>query len=66
MIKKKYHGSENIIEQPVFGFSKTYNAYGIGFYCIEEIDMEKEWGWIPTGLVVPTSMKLNRNKNRVS
>ena len=44
MIKKIYHGSENIIEQPVFGFSKTYNAYGIGFYYTEEIDMEKECG----------------------
>ena len=44
MIKKIYHGSENIIEQPIFGFGKTYNDYGLGFYCTEEIDMAKEWG----------------------
>ena len=44
MIKKIYHGSENIIEKPIFGFGKSYNDYGLGFYCTEEIDMAKEWG----------------------
>ena len=44
MIKKIYHGSTDIIEQPIFGFGKTYNDYGLGFYCTEEIDMAKEWG----------------------
>ena len=44
MIKKIYHGSKDIIEQPIFGFGKTYNDYGLGFYCTEEIDMAKEWG----------------------
>lgn len=44
MIKKIYHGSENIIKEPIFGYGKTYNDYGLGFYCTEEIDMAKEWG----------------------
>lgn len=44
MIKKIYHGSESIIEKPVYGQGKTYNDYGLGFYCTEEIDMAKEWG----------------------
>lgn len=44
MIKNIYHGSKDIIEQPIFGFGKTYNDYGLGFYCTEEIDMAKEWG----------------------
>lgn len=44
MIKKIYHGSENIIEKPILGFGKSYNDYGLGFYCTEEIDMAKEWG----------------------
>ena len=44
MIKKIYHGSKDIIEQPIFGFGKTYNDYGLGFYCTEEIDMAKKWG----------------------
>ena len=44
MIMKIYHGSENIIEKPVFGFGKTYNDYGIGFYCTDILEMAKEWG----------------------
>ena len=44
MTRKLYHGSENIIQQPQFGFGKRYNDYGLGFYCTESIDMAKEWG----------------------
>ena len=44
MIMKIYHGSENIIEKPVFGFGKTYNDYGLGFYCTDILEMAKEWG----------------------
>lgn len=44
MIKKIYHGSEHIIKKPIFGYGKTYNDYGLGFYCTEEIVMAKEWG----------------------
>ncbi|MDO5407330.1 MAG: DUF3990 domain-containing protein [Eubacteriales bacterium] len=39
-----YHGSENIIEKPAFGYGKPYNDYGLGFYCTEVCDMAKEWG----------------------
>lgn len=44
MIKKIYHGSDHIIEQPIYGDGKSYNDYGFGFYCTESIDMAKEWG----------------------
>ena len=44
MIKKLYHGSQNMIENPVWGYGKKYNDYGLGFYCTENIDMAKEWG----------------------
>lgn len=44
MIKTIYHGSSKIIEKPLFGVGKTYNDYGLGFYCTENIDMAKEWG----------------------
>lgn len=40
---KLYHGSVNIVEQPIFGQGKIYNDYGLGFYCTEDIDMAKEW-----------------------
>ncbi len=38
-----YHGSTEIIENPVFGKGKTYNDYGRGFYCTEHLDLAKEW-----------------------
>ena len=44
MIKKLYHGSDHIIEKPVFGAGKTYNDYGLGFYCTDTPEMAKEWG----------------------
>ena len=38
-----YHGSNYIIEKPVFGEGKPYNDYGRGFYCTEHIELAKEW-----------------------
>ena len=38
-----YHGSQQIIEMPKFGIGKTYNDYGQGFYCTENIELAKEW-----------------------
>lgn len=43
MKKIIYHGSEKKIEHPQFGYGKSYNDYGVGFYCTEELDMAKEW-----------------------
>ena len=44
MVKILYHGSSDIIERPIFGFGKTYNDYGLGFYCTDSLQMAKEWG----------------------
>ena len=38
-----YHGSQQIIEVPKFGVGKTYNDYGQGFYCTENMELAKEW-----------------------
>lgn len=38
-----YHGAQKIIEQPRFGIGKTYNDYGQGFYCTQNISLAKEW-----------------------
>ena len=38
-----YHGSHKIVEQPLFGVGKTYNDYGQGFYCTQNISLAKEW-----------------------
>ena len=38
-----YHGSQFVVEHPIFGFGKVHNDYGLGFYCTESCDMAKEW-----------------------
>ena len=38
-----YHGSNQIVEVPVFGAGKKNNDFGLGFYCTENIDLAKEW-----------------------
>lgn len=38
-----YHGSENIIDKPVYGKGKLYNDFGRGFYCTENLDLAREW-----------------------
>lgn len=43
MIVTLYHGSENIIKSPQFGFGKTTNDYGCGFYCTKNKELAKEW-----------------------
>lgn len=38
-----YHGSENIIQRPVYGYGKRNNDYGLGFYCTQDYDLACEW-----------------------
>ena len=38
-----YHGSEKIIDVPVFGKGSIHNDYGRGFYCTENEELAKEW-----------------------
>ena len=38
-----YHGSDHILQKPVFGEGKPYNDYGRGFYCTEHVELAKEW-----------------------
>ena len=38
-----YHGSQFIIERPVFGKGNRLNDYGLGFYCTESLELAKEW-----------------------
>lgn len=38
-----YHGSQQIVEMPRYGIGKSYNDYGQGFYCTENIELAKEW-----------------------
>lgn len=43
MSKHIYHGSKNIIELPQYGAGKKHNDYGLGFYCAENVDLDREW-----------------------
>ena len=38
-----FHGSDKIVENPVFGEGNPFNDYGLGFYCTEEPDLAREW-----------------------
>ncbi len=38
-----YHGSQQIVEMPMYGMGKPTNDYGRGFYCTESLDLAKEW-----------------------
>lgn len=38
-----YHGSEHIIELPVYNGSKRTNDYGCGFYTTKSPELTKEW-----------------------
>lgn len=38
-----YHGSDQIIEHPVFGGGKKNNDFGLGFYCTASSSLAKEW-----------------------
>ncbi len=43
MKKQLFHGSDHIIETPIYGVGKKHNDYGQGFYCTEDIALAKEW-----------------------
>lgn len=38
-----YHGSADVVKEPVFGFGNPKNDYGMGFYCTGDLELAKEW-----------------------
>ena len=44
-----YHGSEHIIEIPVFGKGRAANDYGRGFYMTKDKHLAGEWAVLWTG-----------------
>ena len=38
-----FHGSKNIVENPLYGYGSVFNDYGLGFYCTESNELAKEW-----------------------
>ena len=41
------HGSDHIIEEPLFGVGNAHNDYGLGFYCTRHEELAKEWAVSP-------------------
>ena len=38
-----YHGSDKIIEKPIYGAGRKNNDFGLGFYCTENDALAREW-----------------------
>ena len=38
-----FHGSQTLVEKPVYGFGNSRNDYGLGFYCTESKELACEW-----------------------
>ena len=38
-----YHGSTQVVREPLFGAGKLTNDFGLGFYCTENLELAKEW-----------------------
>lgn len=38
-----YHGSDKIVEQPIYGEGIKNNDFGLGFYCTASEELAKEW-----------------------
>lgn len=43
MERTLYHGSEFIIEKPIYKKGHIHNDYGLGFYCTTNKGLGKEW-----------------------
>ncbi len=40
---KLYHGSDKVIQKPLFNYGKPYNDYGLGFYMTKDKQIAKLW-----------------------
>ncbi len=49
MLIKLYHGSQQIIEAPIWGKGATNNDYGRGYYCTTDIELANEWACTDQG-----------------
>ena len=38
-----YHGSNVIVEKPMYGSGRPHNDYGQGFYCTKDVELANEW-----------------------
>lgn len=60
-----YHGSCNVIEVPEYGKGKSYNDYGLGFYCTEDKHQSDLWAVDESGFGYTNEYVLNLDGLRV-
>ena len=55
-----YHGSEYVIEHPEYGKGNLLNDYSRIFYCIENLELAKEWacGKQRDGYIIEYSLRM--------
>ena len=41
-----YHGSTVVVGTPIYGYGRSDNDYGRGFYCTEDLELAREWAAI--------------------
>ena len=56
-----YHGTDHIIEVPVYGKGKKANDFGLGFYCTESEQLSKEWASSPNCVGYSNKYVININ-----
>ncbi len=56
---KIYHGSDHIVEKPVYHYGNKHNDYGYGFYCTEYRELGMEWASSPVSNGYLNSYKLD-------
>ena len=56
-----YHGTDHVVEKPLFGEGKLYNDYGRGFYCTEHLELAKEWACLSGGDGYANHYRLDRD-----
>ena len=56
-----YHGTDHVVEKPLFGEGKIYNDYGRGFYCTEHVELAKEWACLSGSDGYANHYRLDRN-----
>lgn len=60
-----YHGSDHIIEKPLFNGGKPYNDYGLGFYCTEHEDLAREWSVTENSSGYINKYKINEKELKI-
>ena len=56
-----YHGTDHVLEKPLFGEGKIHNDYGRGFYCTEHTELAKEWACLSGSDGYANHYRLDRN-----